>query len=435
MPSNEEGPTSPECDANHVEEEPVTQQTESVIPVDVERLRVVCWACGVLIQLPAECVPEGKTAIDINFQCGGCSANNEPHSVDPPNCSGIEQKTNPGLTPRQKFLRLLTGRIFMVVVPIIILYVGVASFYLILPALHPQMLDRGDTPGIMWVHVALTAFFEIQIFYNYFATAFTPPGSPPLNMEYGTLAAAADGRLKDFSLCRRCNTPRPPRAHHCSVCGTCAYDLDHHCIFVNNCVGYGNRRTFLLFVVYATAGCLYAFTALSCAFWLNSPYFYKIAFPKCMPFKVQKSLARMLGVFVPNSKRNVFMETGSILQCFAIIDGVALILLVLASFLVIILVGSLLVFQLRLIMMDGTQLEMMKGNVLPVCAPTMRECCTIALQNARKILGSPITWLWLRRGPLPEEEGGRPHPRCLKALMLNGGEMTEPGTAEPKKDK
>lgn len=40
-------------------------------------------------------------------------------------------------------------------------------------------------------------------------------------------------------------------------------DLDHHCAFVSNCVGKGNRRAFVLFTLFASIGCgLHLFGAL-----------------------------------------------------------------------------------------------------------------------------------------------------------------------------
>ena len=45
-------------------------------------------------------------------------------------------------------------------------------------------------------------------------------------------------------------TWKPQRAHHCSECGFCIYKMDHHCPWVNNCVGNRNMKYFLQFVLY-----------------------------------------------------------------------------------------------------------------------------------------------------------------------------------------
>ena len=50
--------------------------------------------------------------------------------------------------------------------------------------------------------------------------------------------------------CRKCRLFKPDRAHHCSSCGQCVLKLDHHCIFLNNCVGYRNQKHFILFLFY-----------------------------------------------------------------------------------------------------------------------------------------------------------------------------------------
>ncbi|CAN0571332.1 unnamed protein product, partial [Ectocarpus sp. 12 AP-2014] len=54
----------------------------------------------------------------------------------------------------------------------------------------------------------------------------------------------------------RCDAFKPARAHHCSLCQRCIVKMDHHCPWVNNCVGIGNQKLFLLFCAYTCALCV-----------------------------------------------------------------------------------------------------------------------------------------------------------------------------------
>lgn len=57
-------------------------------------------------------------------------------------------------------------------------------------------------------------------------------------------------RLKYERICKTCNSVKPPRSHHCSVCGRCVMKMDHHCPWMNNCIGLTNQKAFLLFNFY-----------------------------------------------------------------------------------------------------------------------------------------------------------------------------------------
>ena len=54
--------------------------------------------------------------------------------------------------------------------------------------------------------------------------------------------------------CDACDQKKPPRCHHCSICRMCIVNMDHHCPWVCNCVGYLNKKFFILFLFYAWFG-------------------------------------------------------------------------------------------------------------------------------------------------------------------------------------
>jgi len=68
------------------------------------------------------------------------------------------------------------------------------------------------------------------------------------------------GDCPDYStmfICKNCDVAKPPRAHHCKICKKCQLRMDHHCPWVNNCIGYFNHRYFVLFLQYLFIGNLY----------------------------------------------------------------------------------------------------------------------------------------------------------------------------------
>ncbi|KAL7927131.1 DHHC palmitoyltransferase domain-containing protein [Trichoderma austrokoningii] len=51
--------------------------------------------------------------------------------------------------------------------------------------------------------------------------------------------------------CKKCQAPKPPRAHHCRHCERCIPRMDHHCPWTRNCVSMTTLPHFLRFLVYA----------------------------------------------------------------------------------------------------------------------------------------------------------------------------------------
>mmetsp|Transcript_16751 Transcript_16751/g.34530 ORF Transcript_16751/g.34530 Transcript_16751/m.34530 type:complete len:233 (-) Transcript_16751:2080-2778(-) len=55
-----------------------------------------------------------------------------------------------------------------------------------------------------------------------------------------------------MNVCKFCRMVKPERVYHCRVCGSCVLAMDHHCVFIGNCVGKRNLKFFFLFLLYTS---------------------------------------------------------------------------------------------------------------------------------------------------------------------------------------
>lgn len=63
-------------------------------------------------------------------------------------------------------------------------------------------------------------------------------------------------------ICRTCKVAKPARSKHCNICNTCVFVSDHHCVWMNNCVGKGTYKYFYLFLISNCTVTTYGFLRL-----------------------------------------------------------------------------------------------------------------------------------------------------------------------------
>lgn len=104
-------------------------------------------------------------------------------------------------------------------------------------------------------------WLDINLFFNYYSASLVGPGHPPATFEEARLIQlASDPELDEgmlYRFCRKCNCVKPMRTHHCSICKRCVLKMDHHCPWINNCVGWKNHKHFILFLAYLCSGSLF----------------------------------------------------------------------------------------------------------------------------------------------------------------------------------
>ncbi|KAM7354159.1 DNZDHHC/NEW1 zinc finger protein 11 [Cochliomyia hominivorax] len=115
-------------------------------------------------------------------------------------------------------------------------------------------------------HVVLFNTVVFLLGLSHLKAVLSDPGTVPLpanRLDFSDLHTVGKNNgtgngHNEWTVCTRCETYRPPRAHHCRICKRCIRRMDHHCPWINNCVGERNQKFFLQFLVYVGMLALYS---------------------------------------------------------------------------------------------------------------------------------------------------------------------------------
>ena len=114
-----------------------------------------------------------------------------------------------------------------------------------------KMHQTETTRSLIFINALLVFMF----LWSYLTAAMTNPGK----MDQRICAdAEADQTSRWF--CKKCKVMKPLRCHHCRRCNRCVLKMDHHCYWIDNCVGLYNMKYFYLTLLYGTLGTFFMFS-------------------------------------------------------------------------------------------------------------------------------------------------------------------------------
>ena len=101
--------------------------------------------------------------------------------------------------------------------------------------------------GWVWFYTVFALFLC-----SFIRCSLSEPGQVP--PYWGFQMGDSESKRKRY--CLMCHVFKPDRCHHCSICSRCVLNMDHHCrnlstAWINNCIGFYNRKFFILRLIYS----------------------------------------------------------------------------------------------------------------------------------------------------------------------------------------
>lgn len=139
-------------------------------------------------------------------------------------------------------------------------------YYTVVFVVIEEWLGMRSAAGLL--NALLFTWFTLMAILSYVLAIFRDPGRVPHSYmpdveDDNTPLHEVKRKGGDLRYCQKCGLYKPPRAHHCRVCKRCVLRMDHHCVWINNCVGHNNYKAFFLFVLYVVLACTYALILLA----------------------------------------------------------------------------------------------------------------------------------------------------------------------------
>lgn len=108
--------------------------------------------------------------------------------------------------------------------------------------------------------------------------------------------------------CSKCQVKRDPmQSGHCPICRSCVYARDHHCFWVDNCIGYLNHRPFVAYLLLLLAFLSYSMWLITRRLGSLQCRLNILWYSSHEPIADRESYSCLFDVFYANSSRAVLM--------------------------------------------------------------------------------------------------------------------------------
>ncbi|KAL4819028.1 Palmitoyltransferase akr1 [Aspergillus spinulosporus] len=109
-----------------------------------------------------------------------------------------------------------------------------------------------------FLNLGFVIFFSLTTYFYFYSMVADPGYVPKLGSRNEQRAVIGqlfeEWKFDEENFCVYCMIRRPLRSKHCKRCSRCVAKHDHHCPWIDNCVGVNNLRQFVLYILCLEVG-------------------------------------------------------------------------------------------------------------------------------------------------------------------------------------
>ena len=124
-------------------------------------------------------------------------------------------------------------------------------YYILLFNIYPYLYQETSNEYINLISLAFFLIIDFIFIILYFYLICSNPGyitNLDVDDNYETLLFTKKNDFKNY--CFKCCVKTTDNLKHCVICDKCCKEFDHHCFWVNNCIGLKNYNYFITFLYF-----------------------------------------------------------------------------------------------------------------------------------------------------------------------------------------